>query len=254
MKGRRVTPWVFLLVLSLVSCGPDGGTSGTGITGGTSGTGVTAEDLTEGSGITTIEGNVSGLEQARRPVGRSVILVAELKKLLEVVPEAIAQSGVEGIRVRVEGTGAEDVTDWNGWFSVSGSFEEGVTLVFERASGETSELGVIVPSGGVLSLENVVIDFGDGSARAARQTVRFEAVVERLDCAHDIIGVTSRFDPNGSEYTVHTNGAMVRSTNGSPVRCSDLREEDRVRIEGPIRADGSIGAEGSRQAQQGAAN
>lgn len=241
MKGRRLAPW--LLVLCLVSCGPDGGTSGTGITGGTSGTGVNSETVD-----TTVEGNVSDLRQARRGAREGATFLARARRFLTIIPQAIAQGGVEGIRVAVEGTSAEGWTDWDGYFSFAGGFAEEVTVLFER-DGRQARLATRIPSGGTLTLEDVSVDFDSGEARVERRGVRFEAIVRETDCPSDRIRVSSRFTPEGSLYTVHTDGASIESRDGRPLVCRELRPGDAVTIEGPISQDGTVGGEGSRARQ-----
>ena len=242
MKGRRLAPW--LLVLCLVSCGADGGTSGTGITGGTSGTGVSS-----GTVDTIIEGNVSNAQQARRETpGQAVVLLARVGRWFLPVTDAVAQGGVDGLRVAVEGSSAEGWTDADGFFSFGGHFAEELTVLFER-DDRRARLAATVPSGGTLTLQNVTVDFDSGEAQVGRQGIRFEAIVREKDCLEETIRVTSRFAPDGPVYTVYTDDTRIERTNGRPVSCQQLQPGDEVEIEGSISQDGTIGGDGSRTGQ-----
>jgi len=241
MIGRRFAPW--LLVLGLVACGPDGGTSGTGITGGTSGTGTISRDIE-----TVVEGFVGSLREARGPKPRETSTwLAALGRWLEPVPEAVAQGGIGGLRVRIDGTSVEGATDADGFFALSGSFGENVTLVFEDASGQ-ARLPATIPSGGRLTLDEVTVDFVSGEASSAHQGVRFDAIVQDPQCLRERLTVASRFAPEGPSYVVHTDGASLQ-VNGEAVDCRSLSPGDAIVVEGPIESDGTVGTTDARTDQ-----
>lgn len=231
MDGRRYAPWV--LVLSLVSCGPDGGTSGTGA----------LSDTVE----TLVEGAVGNVRVARLQSGTSWWMAAG--RFLWTAPLAVAQGGVEGIEVWIEGTGLRTVTDPEGRFALRGDFGDRIQLVFRDGSGDESRLGLAVPTGGHLWVQGVVVDFASGTASSAGQEVRFEAIVRTVDCLASRITVASRFDPSGLEYAVRTDGASLERSDGEPVGCRDLRPGDEVAVSGPIDPDGTVGDAPGRTGQ-----
>lgn len=239
MIWRRLA--VGLLVLTLGSCASDGGSSGTGITDGTAIQHVSSKSS---DGLTTIQGNVSTVKQTWR--GRSPAsfgtLLARLPELLVLPASAIADNPVEGITVTVDGTGYGTATDPSGFFSLRGSIGGSAALVFQKSqAGILARLGIHVPSGGVLTLNDVLIDNRSGHASTESQDVTFPAVVNGSDCPSGSLSVASQYDPNGPIFTVWTQGSSLTDSAGRGRSCADLQPGDQVTVRGPMQADGTVG-------------
>jgi hypothetical protein len=171
-----------------------------------------------GTGITIAEGNVSSV-QANGP------------------------AGIGGIQVSVEGTELRTTTDADGGFALQGDFAGDTALRFERALDAVSaRLPVSAPAGGRLGLHDVVLDVGNGSARADRIEVSFEGVVDALACDDARITLRSihRAADDLETYVVVLTGSMLHDGEGHPLACTDLDVGDRLDVHGFFVSDGTI--------------
>jgi hypothetical protein len=120
-----------------------------------------------GTHLATAQGTLANAEATRRPRGAESTVLARIGELFRVVGRAWAQSGVEGVRVSVEGTPFETVTDAGGSFVVRGDFAGVVTLLFQRdADGLVARLAIDMPEGGTVTLRNVTCSGADGACQA----------------------------------------------------------------------------------------
>lgn len=221
MKWNR-TALLLALALALAACA-DGGSRGTG--------------------ITTAQGNVAFVRSATRLERSPQSLLARLRDLLAGPRVATAQSAVEGITVRVEGTPLSGVTDTNGFFVLGGDFSGPVILLFQRPSdGTTARIGVSIPAGGVLTLVNLEVDGRSGRANAEREDLSFHGVVLATNCPSETADVVSRLRPQGESYTVRLGGSALRDSQGAPLPCTALQGGTGVRVAGVVNRDGTISA------------
>jgi membrane-associated protease RseP (regulator of RpoE activity) len=213
------------LVLALAACaGEDGGSRGTG--------------------ISTVQGNVIAVRTAARPDPETRNWIAWLHELAPGAATAEADGGVGGILVRIEGTPFQGRTDPNGLFSVGGDYAGPVSVLFQRPEdGLRGRIAVNVPAGGTLTLNDVEIDTPREQARARRQDLGFDGLVESTDCPRNAAAFVSRFRPDdGNRYTVHLGDSALHDSRGNRLSCSDLRAGDWVRVRGIVNDDGTIGA------------
>ena len=109
-----------------------------------------------GTHLSVVKGNVVDAEVVLRPPHHEPTLAVRLAELFDVVGRAWAQSAVEGIRVSIEGTPFETLTDAGGNFLIEGDFAGSITLLFEReADGFVARMGIEVPEGATVTLHNV---------------------------------------------------------------------------------------------------
>ena len=109
-----------------------------------------------GTHLSVVKGNVVDADVVRGPRHREPALAVLLAKWFEGVGRAWAQSSVEGIRVSIEGTPFETVTDADGNFLIEGDFAGSITLLFERdTDGLAARIGFEVPEGATVTLHNV---------------------------------------------------------------------------------------------------
>ncbi len=144
---------------------------------------------------------------------------------------------VSGIRVSIADSDIEDFTNSTGEFELGGEFAGEAQLRFERDTllGETT---VIVPSGGVLELRDVVIDTEDGEVTPTSQHIELEGFVDALDCTHDTLVVLDTDDRAGTMFTIALQSALILRGE-TPLACTDLRVGDRVEVDAAT-ADGRI--------------
>src|SRR5215470_842677 len=162
MKWRRAA--VLPLIFALAACA-EGGGRGTGI-------------------FTTVAGNVASVQTAG-PGGPAATssgapdLRAALGALLHLGIEdvASAQNELEGIEVSIENTDIWVKTDADGNFTMHGTFEGDITVIFDIPGGGSGRIGLNVPAAGTLTLNNVHIDTQRGEAVAETQAVNFEAII-----------------------------------------------------------------------------
>lgn len=189
METRRaLTTLLLASALAAVAFGPSCG-------GGPSGTAQS-----------TVQGNVTAVEQAMRGSPRAPSLLARLLDLVGPTTAAWAQNGLEGIRVTLEGTPFETETNETGAFVLESPFSGVGTLVFERENDQlVARIGVDVPAGGTVTLRNVRCSRGRGS------------------CSAEAIEVEQPSPPNEpSEPSEPSNGGD--SSGGSPLDASGPSE------------------------------
>ncbi len=192
---------VLLLPAVLTSCGGGGGL---GADGGVS-----------GSGLSSVTGNVTEIAGANDDVG--------------------------GIRVLVQGTDVETLTDDDGSFTLTGEFDGPVTVVFELDDGGRAETMVEVPTGGNVDLEDITVDPEEEEARPTRQIVTFSGVVQEADCAADTLLVVAGDDAQQTRFSVRLDDAFVHDAAGAPIACADIRPRDEARVQGEVLEDDRIG-------------
>jgi hypothetical protein len=155
-----------------------------------------------------------------------------------------AGTGVEGIRVAVEGTSARSVTDTSGAFSVDGSFEGQVHLVFQLPDGGgEAQIALNVPAGGRLTLNNVAIDTDQAAATAETQDVDFDGTITGVYCQSLTLNlVSTRHGPDDVDsYTLRLDTSSVRNSQGDAVACGDIRDGQRAMVDGMVNPDGTFG-------------
>lgn len=155
-----------------------------------------------------------------------------------------AGTGVEGIRVTVEGTSARSVTNTSGTFSVGGSFEGQIHLVFQVPDGGgEAQIALNVPAGGRLTLNNVVIDTEQGEAVAETQDVDFDGTITGVDCTRLTLAlVSTHHSPDDVDaYTVRLDTSSVRNAQGDIVACADIGVGEQATVQGVVNPDGTFG-------------
>ncbi len=138
--------------------------------------------------------------------------------------------GVADIRVSLPAAGLTTRTDANGQFELQSKTSGTTELRFERErDGLLASTEVVIPAGGVLQLNQIVLDSDNGEVRPGRQEVEFEGAVKTLDCAGGTIVITAKEDQEGTVFTVEVASATIhRGT--MPLTCSDLRVGDFVEV------------------------
>ena len=211
------------VLLLLTSCAGGGGSSGTG--------------------ITTAQGTIAGSETARFPLSkkRGGFALARILELIGAPRVANAVTGVEGIRVAIEGTGLSTESDASGFFSLAGGFGGPVTLVFDHGEGPPARLDVDIPTGGTLTLDRVRFEGFGGPPRPDAQRLEFEGVVAAKNCAGGALAMVSSVTPaDGNSYPVDVGGAALRDSDGNPISCDDITGGDVLSVQGDVRDDGGI--------------
>jgi hypothetical protein len=80
-------------------------------------------------------------------------------------------------------------------------------------------------------------------APAKAQTVRFDGVVDAINCDVEQALVVSRRTPNdGKEYTVDLRTAWIRSVVGTTLACRDVSVGDVVDVRGAVRQNRDVDA------------
>ncbi len=138
--------------------------------------------------------------------------------------------GVAGIRVSFPATGLTTRTDANGQFELRSKTSGQVELRFERqGDGLFAQTDVVIPAGGLLQLQQIVLDSDNGEVRSEREEVEFEGAVKTLNCAGGTIIITAKEDQAGTLFTVEVASATIhRGT--MPLTCGDLRVGDFVEV------------------------
>ncbi len=138
--------------------------------------------------------------------------------------------GVADIRVSLPAAGLTTRTDANGQFELRSETNGATELRFERESdGLFASTEVVIPAGGVLQLNQIVLDSDNGEVRPGRQEVEFEGTVKTLDCVGGTIVITAKEDQEGTIFTVEVASATIhRGT--MPLTCGDLRVGDFVEV------------------------
>jgi len=158
--------------------------------------------------------------------------------------QTAAPTDVEGIRVRIAGTGAKDQTDATGNFGVTGAFEGVVNLVFQlpNAGGE-GRMTLNVPAAGTLTLNNVRIDTQQEVAIAETQEVDFEGSITAIDCGALTLTMVSSHESPGEvdQYVLRLDTSVVRDPQGDPVSCEQLRAGEDATVQGLVNPDGTFG-------------
>jgi hypothetical protein len=198
-----------------------------------------AEGGSRGSGIfTEVRGNVESVQTAAVPAR----LRASLHSGIENV--APAATAIAGIRVAVEGTGIRGETDTSGNFSLRGNFEGMINLVFQLPDdGGQAQIGLNVPAGGQLTLNNVTVDAPQGAAVADTQGVDFDGIITGIDCRSLILTLVSTHQgpDDTDEYTLRLDTSSVRDAQGDPVACADIRDGEQAVVQGFVNPDGTFG-------------
>jgi hypothetical protein len=178
-----------------------------------------AEGGSRGSGITTIvTGNVATVETAASP-------------------------GIEGIRVAIEGTAAHDKTDSAGDFSVRGSFEGLVQLIFQVPGSGQAQIAINVPAGGTLTLGNVALDTEQGTVSAETQGVYFVGVITGVDCSAATLALVSvhHAADDTDSYVLQLDTSTVRNAQGMTLSCEQIPTGAQATVEGMVNPDGTFG-------------
>jgi hypothetical protein len=170
--------------------------------------GVSSDGGRSGTGISAIRGDVASVSGGGADVAK--------------------------IRVSLTGTDLTTRTDAIGRFELRGNARGPGELRFERErDGLFARIDVVVPAGGVLELERIVLDSNTGEARPTRRRVEFEGFVNALDCAGGAILVVPKEDEDelATIFIVEVISATIRHDNRL-LACSDLRVGDRVQVRG----------------------
>src|ERR1700687_5534589 len=94
-----------------------------------------------------------------------------------------AEHELADIRVSLATTNLATTTDATGRFELRGNISGRGELRFERMRDRLfARPSVVVPAGGVLELDQIVLDSNTGDARPAQERVKFEGIVQALDC------------------------------------------------------------------------
>jgi len=228
----RRSSWLLALALALTSCAGGGGSTGTGI-----------------SGLTTAQGNVDSVQTAMRAPRGAKTWLARALAILTPVRVVAADSAVENITVRVEGTSLATVTDAGGVFSLKGDFGGPIVITFERMDGRPVRLSIDLPTGGTLTLTDVHLDEPSGQAAAAARNLDFDGVVTAPNCAAGVVDMVSEVTPDdGNHYPVNVSSASLRDSTGQPIQCADLAAGDVLAVQGVVRDDGGVDCrEGDRR-------
>jgi hypothetical protein len=209
-----------------------------------------AEGGSRGSGISAeVLGNVESVQTAaapRAPEVGSTRLLADWGAFLPLPLEHIARAGtgVEGIRVTVEGTNARGETDANGNFSLQGNFESDIRVVFQvPAGGGNAQITLNVPAGGRLTLNNVVLDTQREKAIAETQDVDFDGIITQVDCTRLTLAlVSTQHSPEDVDtYTVRLDTSSVHNAQGDMVACADIAVGEQATVQGVVNPDGTFG-------------
>jgi hypothetical protein len=208
-----------------------------------------AEGGIRGSGISTfVVGNVAIVQTAMRsePPADAPTLLARAREFLRPDIAAVARAGsdIEGISVAIEGTNIRGRTDAEGDFMLQGDFEGVVNLVFNVPNGGgQARIQLNVPAGGRLTLVDMHLDTAQGVATAATQDVDFDGLITAVDCpGQTLTMVSSQHQPNDTDdYTVRLDTSTVTDSNGAPVACEDINENERAIVWGVVNPDGTFG-------------
>ncbi len=207
-----------------------------------------AEGGSRGSGISTaVEGNVAGVQIASllpAPRGATRPRLGTLHDLLAVEGVARAGTDLEGIEVTIEGTAFQAQTDAAGRFSLHGSFEGDVTLIFQRpADSLLARLAINVPAAGTLTLNNIHIDAAQGQASPESQSAQFEGVITAIDCSTSTMSMRSvQQSPTDLDlYTIRLDTSVIRDSRGNVLSCSDLQNGQQALVQAQVNPDGSFG-------------
>ena len=185
---------------------------------------------TSGTGITTAQGNIVSISSVASGMAPSASAAAS------------ASAGLAGIRVSVEGTSASDDTDASGAFTVKGSFEGHLTLLFQRsADGIDARLPMNLPSRGTLTFNDVAIDTTMGVAKPAERLLDFEGIVQSVDCGVGVIAFVSDVGDTDA-YLVDVAGSTLETQSGAAVSCAAVQVGQSAAISGTVEDDGSIGS------------
>ncbi len=144
-----------------------------------------------------------------------------------------AEPDVAGIRVSLAATTLTTLTDVTGRFELSGKVSGPDELRFERDRDALfARTDVVIPAGGILDLEGIVVDADTNEARPARQQVQFEGIVDLLNCAGGAIRLIPKDDdPQATAFTVDVATATIRD-DGVLLACDDLQLGDRLQVRG----------------------
>lgn len=187
------------LACSIASCASDGGVGGTG--------------------ISTLQGNVTLQAEFPKPSARGV-------------PPVLQASPLAGIVVREPGTGIEDETDEQGEFRLEGAFPAETTLEFfvPEATDPLCLEGLYVPLGATLTLEDVLLTGEGAAAEQIRVSMPAGTILADAVCTDGVgefeleidqlvftilIGGNTSIGPNGRSCENLTAGSQVFVLSGT---------------------------------------
>lgn len=144
-----------------------------------------------------------------------------------------ATPDVANIHVTVAATDLSTSTDVTGRFELRGNISGPAELHFERQrDGLEAATEIVIPAGGVLELDEIVLDSDTGEAHPTRQVVDFGGIVEGLDCAGGTIRVKPQDDDStATVFTIETASATIRRGT-IQLACSDLQVGNKAEVRG----------------------
>jgi hypothetical protein len=156
---------------------------------------------------------------------------------------ASAETGLDGIRVGIDGVDIHGETDVNGVFSVVGRYFGPTTLRFDRQEDDLHAQVVLnVPNGASVFLRNVTLGDSTGRAIAETEDLTFDGIVVDKECLRKQIQVVSRYDAEGQSYVVDLTDSVVTDASGESLPCRQLRKGEEALVQGLVQPDGSIGS------------
>lgn len=165
-----------------------------------------------GTGISTVQGNVRHVELD-------------------------GQAALAGIVVREPASGAEDVTSDTGAFRVVGRFPTEMTLLFYPPSvGQPAAVGLTVPAGAEVTLENIRLEGQLASPERVYAVLPPGKIGDRPECTDN--GGSFDLDLEGLLLTVLIDQSTVITGNRS---CNSLSPGTLVKVRG-LQEDHSITA------------
>ncbi len=180
-----------------------------------------------GSGISAVSGNVAEVEVTETVSERGAVAATRL-------PFAVTVSVIEA-------PGVAATTDADGTFEVVGDFSGPITLRFAKAEGdaELGTLGLNVPAGSTIVLEDIRIVAKRVLARVARQR-DFFGRVELVDCDAGEAGIllvndSAAVKENHQFMVEIQSDTVITGGRGQRITCAGIRQGDRALIEGRIR-------------------
>jgi hypothetical protein len=144
-----------------------------------------------------------------------------------------AAPDVADIHVSVAATDLTTRTDDSGRFELRGNLSGPAELRFERQrDGLLAAADIVIPAGGVLELEEIVLDSDTGEAHPTRQVVDFEGIVEMSDCAGGTIRVKSTDDEaTATAFIIEVASATI-SRGSVRLACGDVQVGAKAQVRG----------------------
>jgi hypothetical protein len=154
-----------------------------------------------------------------------------------------ASDQLQGIRVTVQGRGAQTVTDSTGLFSAQGRFEGQITLLFtRRADRIRARIATDVPAGGTLTLNGIRVDTSSHTAVADSVEVDFLGEITQIDCmGQTLLMVPAQHSAKDTDtYTLMLGSSSLLDSRGNPVSCSELQTGQIGHVQATVNPDGSF--------------